>query len=428
MSSSRKSFVNSFNSNSEESNQNRKKILIGVVVPSLESSGGVQSIAEMLIKQIECSELYDYLLISLATSASDDCSSRIRKPLSLFDGPIAKNREWRGRKMIHIGCSMAEFEFMRYRKRSILKSTLSQCDLIQVVGGFPAWGASVLDCGKPLAVWAATRCMWERGRLLKVNNGLITYWRRLMTVFLNRLDDLVIRKSGAVMVMNPVMREYVELKLAASGSVVYAPPCVDTSWLCPKSKRIVGDIASEDSYILSVGRLDDPRKNPELLLEAYKLLTEKLAICPKLIFAGATGPADGFWKKVVNYGLSGRVAFCEEPDCEQLKKLYQGALCFALSSDEEGFGMVIVEAMACGIPVVSTRCGGPDGIISNGEDGCLVEVGDATALTDRLYLLCSDMNFNRRMGLKAREAVLSRFSEQFTRNIFFDTWNKLLAM
>lgn len=389
----------------------------------------MQSIVEMLIKQIERSAFHDYMLVSLATSASDDCSSSIRKPLSLFDKPIVKNKEWRGRKIIHIGCAMAELEFMRYRKRSALSRALSQCDLVQVIGGFPAWGASVLGCGKPVSVWAPTRCTWERRSLLRENKDLFTYWRRLMTVLINRVDDFVIRKSDVVMVMNPVMREYAaELKSAAGGAVVFAPPGVDTSWLCPINERIVGDIAGEDSYILSVARFDDPRKNPELLLEAYKLLTEKLVTCPKLILAGATGPDDAFWKKVFNCSLSRRVIYCEKPDGEQLRKLYQGALCLALSSDEEGFGMVIVEAMACGIPAVSTRCGGPDGIISDGEDGYLVEVGDAVALADRLFLLCSDVRLNRKMGMKARETVVGRFSEQAARNIFFDTWDKSLAI
>jgi glycosyltransferase involved in cell wall biosynthesis len=45
---------------------------------------------------------------------------------------------------------------------------------------------------------------------------------------------------------------------------------------------------------------------------------------------------------------------------------------FALSSDEEGLGIVILEAMACAIPVVATKCGGPDGIITDGKDGYLI--------------------------------------------------------
>jgi glycosyltransferase involved in cell wall biosynthesis len=407
----------------------KRKITIGVIVPSLEFSGGVQSIVEMLIKQIECSETHNYLLVSLATSAADESSSRIRKPLSLLTGPIVKNVVWRGRQMLHVGCSLAEFEFMRYRQRSSLTVILSKCDLIQVVGGFPAWGTTVLGCGKPVAVWAATRCVWERRRLLKANKGLITYWRRLMTNLINRLDDLVIRESDSMMVMNPLMRDYATmLKGNRQGTVVFTPPGVDTSWFMLGTERLPGNGHKEDPYILSVGRFGDARKNPEFLLEAYVLLKKALHLLPKLILAGSSAPPASFWLRVNELGLSECVIFCEKPDDAKLRSLYQGALCLALSSDEEGFGMVIVEAMACGIPAVSTRCGGPDGIINDGEDGYLVDIGDAGALAERLFSLCSDLRLNRQMGLQARRNVENRFSEQATRKVFFDTWGKLLDL
>ena len=406
-----------------------RKIIIGIVVPSLHFNGGVQTIVEMLIKQIEASETHDYLLISLATSAADECSSRIRKPLSFFTGPIVKSVVWRGRQMLHVGCSLAEFEFMRYRQRSSLTAILSRCDLIQVVGGFPAWGISVLGSGKPVAIWAATRCVWERRRLLKVNKGLITYWRRLMTNLINRLDDLVIRESDSMMVMNSLMFDYAsKLKNHRHGTVVLAPPGVDTSWFTPVTERFPEKDQKEEPYILSVGRFGDARKNPEFLLEAYALLKKEPHLLPKLILAGASAPLDSFWLRVNELGLSEYIIFCEKPDNEKLKSLYQGALCLALSSDEEGFGVVIVEAMACGVPAVSTRCGGPDGIIKDGEDGYLVDIGDAGALADRLFSLCFDLILNRQMGLQARRNVENQFSEQATRKVFFDTWAKLQGL
>ena len=73
-----------------------------------------------------------------------------------------------------------------------------------------------------------------------------------------------------------------------------------------------------------------------------------------------------------------------EPTREELVVLYQNASMFILASDEEGFGVVILEAMACGIPVVSTRSGGPDDIITDGDDGYLVPRDDASALARRI--------------------------------------------
>ena len=404
-----------------------KKIIIGVVVPSLKSSGGVETVVEMLIKQIELSETYDYLLISLATSSSDDSSSRISKPFTFFSRPTTKKLEWRGRKLMHVGCSFAELEFMRYKKRSSLRNILKECDLIQVVGGFPAWGASVLDCGKPLSVWCATRCIWERGHLLGASRGLIGHWRRLMTKVTNHLDDFVIENCNSLMVMNHLMSDYAgAIKGIYGHSIVYAPPGVDTYWFSPILDRLPLGVREERPYILSVGRLGDSRKNPELLLKAYLLLIKKNPTFPRLTLAGDSAPSSEFWKKVTDFGLIEHVTFIEKPNNIQLRSLYQNALCFALSSDEEGFGMVLVEAMACGVPVVSTRCGGPDGIISYGVDGYLVEIGDAESLAEHLKILCSDLDVNQQMGLKAREKAVALFSEESMGKLFFDTWSKLL--
>jgi glycosyltransferase involved in cell wall biosynthesis len=108
-----------------------------------------------------------------------------------------------------------------------------------------------------------------------------------------------------------------------------------------------------------------------------------------------------------------------------LRKLYQEAACLALSSDEEGFGLVVVEAMACGVPVVATRCGGPEEIISHGSDGYLVPLDDARELANHLRLLC-DESLNQRMSAEARRTAVSRFSAEVAFRRYLDTYQRLL--
>lgn len=126
-------------------------------------------------------------------------------------------------------------------------------------------------------------------------------------------------------------------------------------------------------------------------------------------------------------GLSDRVEFIPFPDAEALVGLYQRASVFALSSDEEGLGVVILEAMACAIPVISTRSGGPDGIITEGQDGFLVDLEDAQALADRLTRLLADEALNRRMGQAARGTILQRYETDVTGQAFLDIYEELLS-
>ena len=100
--------------------------------------------------------------------------------------------------------------------------------------------------------------------------------------------------------------------------------------------------------------------------------------------------------------------------------LYQNASMFVLASDEEGFGVVILEAMACGIPVVSTRSGGPDDIITDGDDGFLVPLDDASALARRIEELHLNESLNRAMGRRARVTIERRFSEEVAEQAFLD--------
>jgi hypothetical protein len=213
--------------------QNKKKWIIGLVAPALDESGGVQSIVEMLVRQIEASGNFSCLLISLATSSSDALSTQLRNPASWFASPRMEEKNWRGRTVMHVGCRFSEFEFFRYRRRALLDDLLMRCDVIQVVGGFSAWGAAVLSSGPPVSVWAATRCEWERSTQLRVATGPRAMWRALMTMVTSRIDDRVMRTVDRIMVMNPLMQEYVaSLRPAeheAKALVAYAPPGVDGS-------------------------------------------------------------------------------------------------------------------------------------------------------------------------------------------------------
>lgn len=88
--------------------------------------------------------------------------------------------------------------------------------------------------------------------------------------------------------------------------------------------------------------------------------------------------------------------------------------------------MVVVEAMASGIPVVATRCGGPEEIITHGVDGYLVPRDDAHALALHLNLLCSE-SLNQIVGEAARRTAVARFSVEAAFQPFLQSYENLLS-
>jgi glycosyltransferase involved in cell wall biosynthesis len=95
---------------------------------------------------------------------------------------------------------------------------------------------------------------------------------------------------------------------------------------------------------------------------------------------------------------------------EEVQRLYQQCDVFAVPSNYESFGLVFLEAMSWGKPVVGCRAGGMPEVIADGETGFLVEPGDVAGLGDLLARLCRDAGERQRLGDAARRRAVQHFS------------------
>jgi len=217
------------------------------------------------------------------------------------------------------------------------------------------------------------------------------------------------------------LSEYTRRSVAAitGGEKVTLAPCgVDTNLFHP-------DARAQRDYLLCVARLSDPRKNVQLLLEAYERLSHTLTVIPDLYLIGDPPSAD-IQQRLKKMGLANKVRLIEPKQGEELAKLYRDALFFVLSSNEEGLAIVILEAMASGLPVVSTDCGGPATAIRDQETGFLTPVGDAGALAAAMEKLLVDPALRERMGKEGRRVAEERFSLNAAGKIFLDTYDEVL--
>ena len=151
--------------------------------------------------------------------------------------------------------------------------------------------------------------------------------------------------------------------------------------------------------ILSVGSFKAV-KNHTLLLRAFARLAQRPGA--RLMFLGAGAGESDLRALTAELGIADKVIFAGfHADPTQF---YRTADLFVLSSDYEGFGNVIVEALASGTPVVSTDCpSGPSEILQGGRYGALVPVGDANALAEAIEVALSTEHDRDRLRQRAMD-------------------------
>jgi len=147
-------------------------------------------------------------------------------------------------------------------------------------------------------------------------------------------------------------------------------------------------------YVLFTGTLE-PRKNLPGLLEAYRMLCDQYA-APLLVMAGRRGWLyDEIFAHIERLGLAARVRFIENPEDAGMVALYNGAGVFVLPSFYEGFGLPVLEAMACGTPaIIANRASLPE---IAGDAALLIEPEDIPGLTQTLLRVLNDSTLRAQM-------------------------------
>lgn len=157
----------------------------------------------------------------------------------------------------------------------------------------------------------------------------------------------------------------------------------------------------ENKQVIAVGRYVH-EKGFDLLLESWKTVYEKHPDW-QLVFYGS-GDTTYYKELAKSIGIDKVCSF--NGPTKDIKNKYAESSIYALSSRFEGFGMVIIEAMSCGVPVVSFACPyGPRYIITNGKDGFLVKNGDTGQLAERICYMIEHPEERIRMRKNATETA-----------------------
>lgn len=225
------------------------------------------------------------------------------------------------------------------------------------------------------------------------------FYERDCGAFAKRLVRLAFDKAAYVVVLSSGWKAWLETVSENRNIVsIYNPVEVPAQ---------TGGERFERCRVIALGRVCEPKGSHDLLAAAALLKGRHPQI--EIILAG-DGDVDAFAERVQEIGMQESVTLPGWIRGPEKQRLLDSASVYALPSYAEGLPMGLLEAMANGVPVVSTRVGGIPEAVTDGVEGFLIEPGDVAALTDSLDRLLSDQELAVRMGRAAREKVINCFS------------------
>jgi D-inositol-3-phosphate glycosyltransferase len=205
------------------------------------------------------------------------------------------------------------------------------------------------------------------------------------------------------------------------------PPGVDLSHFYPipddEAKEFIGFPPCE-KMLLFVGRIE-PLKGIDTLIQAIAIMRQKgLYVCLAVIGGDGEAEPDEASAEMIRLqtmreevGLNDLVTFLGKRSQDSLPYYYSAASAVVVPSFYESFGMVALEAMACGTPVVASQVGGLAFLVQDGVTGFTVPVDEPQALAERLTILLENPDLRQKMGRQAADFARDYSWEHIARRI-----------
>ena len=242
-------------------------------------------------------------------------------------------------------------------------------------------------------------------------------------------EKQVLRRADRVVVATVAELTQLRFLYKANGNMVVIPPGVDVSHFYPipadEAKMYVG-LKPEDRMVLFVGRIE-PLKGVDTLIQAMSCLQLKEKNRPVHLAIIGGDPAASPEEMTVEMArlqklcddlmVDQTVVFLGKRDQDKLPYYYSAALLVVMPSHYESFGMVALEAMACGTPVIASEVGGLAYLVRDGETGFTIPDQEPEELCDKISWLLNDNALHETMSARAVEYAQDYAWEKIAKQI-----------
>jgi phosphatidyl-myo-inositol dimannoside synthase len=373
-----------------------RRVLIGLF-PELDAPGGVQRAGRHLAS----------VMTEFAANRGMEC-----RILSLNDGPELKRLTVAGREIVFTGSERAKGRFLMTAIRAARRPVSKGKSKIKlVVAGHPNLSPVV----------RAMRFAAPQVKSIICTHG-VEVWEPL-----TRLRRMALRGADVVLAPSRYTAEQVAaVQRVAAEKIRVLPWALDPQFeaLAPLAAKSAAPASfPEGRVVLTVGRwrADERYKGMDTLITALPRLLPRW---PELQLAAVGDGDDRAWLEDLadETGVERHVHFLSGLSYAELAACYGHCEMFALPSKGEGFGLVYLEAMACGKPVIGGAHGGAPEVIDDGKTGYLVPHGDAVQLATAIETLLADPALEQEMGRRGKQRV----ENEFRFSVFAKSFRKIL--
>ncbi len=345
--------------------------------------------------------------VTIAFPATRSHRPDMNTKLSFKRASYRNEKAFDGYDCVAVGTCLPELEFTYSTPSDLWQTLIDGHDFHVVVSGTTVLATPLAAAGVPHLIWCASDVFGDRSDRQKTF-GLMRrlFDRHIVMPKLLGQQRSVLRGSGQILAISSYTRDCLQQQSDFENDKINVLPIpTDMEFFQPPKQR-------QHGWTLGfAGRLADPRKNAPLLFDVIENLHHRERSV-NLLVTGERAPH--LIEEISRRGLDDIITFEGELGSRELLAFYQKLDVLLIPSFQEGHAIVGVEAMACGVPVVSTRCGGPEGYIQNNYNGYLTEF-DVDAFANRISDICGDIKHREKLSNNARRSVAKDYGmEQFS--------------
>ena len=292
-----------------------------------------------------------------------------------------------------VGCWFPELEATYTVPSQRWRSLIHSHDRHIAVGGTALIAHPLVAEKVPFLLWCASDVIGDR-RDRQAQFPLLRRWfdQGMILPWLKSIERKILTSQGEIRAVSQSAVHSLIQQGCPTGQIARLSIPVDQIRLQPPANP------PKPGMIGFTGRFNDPRKNIGFLIQMMSLA--KARNMPLELHLAGDVPSETLVSYVRGAGLMDCIHFAGELTREQLNDFYKRLDVFVIPSFQEGFCISGIEAMSCGVPVVSTRCGGPEDYVVQGATGYLVDT------PEQMANYCSELAGNRGTRNSFAEAAL----------------------